>query len=122
MHYATFVRSYYRWYNRMADGDTSSNYSPCLWLSTLQAVNLVCISGVFLPKAIPTWMVMAAAGVVMLVMYGINRAIIDAIAEPPRFSRWSDNVPGFREFPAVYAYLAFSMVLVFLPVLLSSSS
>ena len=122
MHYATFVRSYYRWYNRMTDSDASSNYSPCLLLSTLQAINLVCISGVFLPRAIPTWMVMTAAGVVVLVMYGINRAIIDAITETPRFSRWSDNVPGFREFPAVYAYLAFSMALLFLPALLSSSS
>lgn len=122
MRYAAFVRSYYRWYNRMTVSDASAHYTPCLFLSTLQAINLVCICFVFLPEAIPTWMVLAAAGLVLLVMFWRNRAIMDAIAAPPRFSRWSDKVPGFREFPAVYAYLALSMALVFLPVFLGTSS
>jgi hypothetical protein len=115
VHYAAFVRSYYRWYNRMANGDASPNYVPCLFLSTLQAINLVCLSGLLLPRSIPTWVVLTGAGLAVLVMYWRNRAIIDAIDEAPRFSRWSDNVPGFSEFPAVYAYLAFSMALLFLP-------
>ena len=122
MNYAAFVRSYFRWYNRMTDSDASPNYTPNLFLSTLQALNLACISCVLLPKAIPTWMILTAAGLVLLVMYGRNRAIIDSIAQTPRFSRWSDNVPGLREFSAVYAYLAFSMALLFLPVFLGTSS
>jgi hypothetical protein len=120
VHYKAFVRSYYRWYNRMAVGD-GPNYLPCLFLSTLQAVNLVCLFGLLLPRSIPRWVVMTGAALVVLVMYGCNRAIIDAIEEAPRFSRWSDNVPGFREYPAVYAYLAFSLALLFLPAIFNSS-
>jgi hypothetical protein len=120
VHYKAFVRSYYRWYNRMAVGN-EANYLPCLFLSTLQAMNLVCLYGLLLPRSIATWAVMTGAGVAVLVMYGCNRAIIDAIEEAPRFSRLSDNVPGFGEFPAVYTYLAFSLALLFAPVIFNTS-
>lgn len=120
MHYKAFVHSYYRWYNRMAAGD-GPNYVPCLLLSTLQAVNLVCLSLVLIPGSIPTWAVMAGAGLTVLVMYPRNRAIFDTLDEAPRFSRWSDNVPSFGELPAVYAYLMVTVALLVLPILVSTS-
>jgi len=46
-----------------------------------------------------------------------NARILGSIAEAPTFSKLSDNVPGIREFPQVYGYLALTLGLLFLRVL-----
>lgn len=113
--YTAFVRSYYRWYNRMTT-DSTFHYDPCGSLTTLQTSNLV--APVWLAsKSFTIWIFPVALVCIWLLLYLCNSRFFNAVVELPRFARsFRDNVPSFREFKGVYTYLAFSFAALAVPV------
>ena len=118
--YARFVLSYFRWYNRMCTSAHHPRYAPSMFLSAMQAMNLFGLSLLLLPRfpfEINKWLFAATFLAAFFFFDWINSKFIRAIKEAPQFSRLSDNVPGIREFPLVYCYLALTVSLIFLPAL-----
>ena len=118
--YSTFVLSYFRWYNRMCTSADHPRYAPSLFLSALQTVNIFSLSMLLLlrfPFKISGWVVAVLFFATLFCLARINGKIINNISEIPRFSKLSDNVPGIREFPQVYGYLALTISVILLLVL-----
>ncbi|HEY0503766.1 MAG TPA: hypothetical protein VGD42_09755 [Lysobacter sp.] len=53
-------------------------------------------------------------------MYVCNSRLLARQIMPP-YARWSDKVPRLREFPRVYAYLAFSAAMVVVPAVMRAT-
>ena len=118
--YSRFVLSYFRWYNRMCTSANHPRYAPSMFLSAMQTMNLFGLSILLLPRfalEINKWLFAASFIAAFFCFDWINSKTINAITEQPRFSKLSDNVPGIREFPLVYCYLALTVSLIFLPAL-----
>ena len=115
--YSEFVLSYFRWYNRMWTSEHHHRYAPALFLSLLQMLNITSLSLLFLPPSalqIRKWVFALIFVAIVLTLEWINGNVIKAITERPHFSTLSAKVPGIREFPVVYSYLAITLILPFL--------
>jgi hypothetical protein len=115
--YASFAREFQQWHYRMTPNGYERASGP-EFLALLQALNIFSLL-LWAPSLLPTWAVIAfcaAAGIGFLLL---NRRVIAGLQLPPNYAAWSHNVPGLKEFPRVYGYLALTLVMLAAPVFVS---
>lgn len=84
-------------------------HSPPESLAAIQAANL--FSVLLWLRPLPTWLAVGLPALAGVCLFFANRSVIAQTNLQPVFSRWSDEVPRFREFPSVYLYLLGSAIL-----------
>jgi hypothetical protein len=111
--YGAFVRSYQHWHYRMTPGGRA-RFDACTSLSILQGSNVFSISFLAPLSFVPSWLIVSCCAAIGFAFYIYNRRLFDALQIEPNYPKWSDNVPGYREFSAVYNYLLATLLILIL--------
>ncbi|HEY1139690.1 MAG TPA: hypothetical protein VGE88_05740 [Lysobacter sp.] len=111
--YRAFAQQFQAWHYRMTPEGTERASAPML-LSMLQGLNLAGLA-LWLPSN--RWHGFIVGGCVAsgLVLYLMNARVFAGVDLLPKHARWTDRVPGVREFPCVYGYLLFTVAMLFVP-------
>ncbi|MBF6023302.1 hypothetical protein [Lysobacter niastensis] len=116
--YTRFALSFRSWHRRMTP-EGSDQWGACAALTMFELLNLFSLS-LGLALFVPNWLYMSLLAACGVSIYVVNRRILDAYPAPPH-ARWSDNVPGLGEYPAVYSYLFLSFALLAACILVRTS-
>ena len=110
--YAKLALAYREWNQRLTPAGWEG-FDPAISFGALPAVNAFSLL-LLLPRDVgPNWLVIGVPLGLGAVLAWHNRRIFRANPSTSRFANFSDPVPGVREFPGVYAYLAASAALLF---------
>ena len=108
--YSSLALSYRQWHYRMTSVQTEKPGGPAIGLSAFHAMNI--FSLLMLLPVMPDWIFVGTPLVVGVCAFVVVSRIYRAHPSELHYAKLSDNVPGLREFPLVYAYLFGTLALL----------
>jgi uncharacterized membrane protein len=84
---------------------------PALGLSALHTLNIFSLSMALPLRAVPPWVLTSIVIACGVVLYWLTSRIYRSNRAPTAYAKITDNVPNLREFPAVYMYLLFTLII-----------
>ncbi len=101
--YSSLALSYRQWHYRMTSVQTERPGGPAIGFSAFHVMNTVSL--LMLLPVTPDWIFVGAPLFVGACGFVAVSRIYRAHPSQFQYAKLSDNVPGLREFPLVYAYL-----------------
>ena len=116
--YTSFANEFQRWHYRMAPNGRQ-RVDAHTFLAILQTLNLFALTLWAPAVGVSRWMFVTLFVLCVFVLEALNKRIFDKLHGTAIFPTLADRVPGIKEFPRVYSYLLFTIVMFVAPVVMS---
>ena len=108
-HYKILALSYRQWHYRMTPQGWD-DFGPAIGLGVFAALNAFSILMLTPAGALPAWLFASLPPICALLFAWHNHRIYASHPATRTYAKFSDAVPGIRQFPAVYGYMFLSFV------------
>jgi hypothetical protein len=110
--YTSFALSYRKWHHRMTPKGFEHK-DACTGLTAFETLNVFSLLITVPFGTIPRWLFLSILFGSAAILYWHNRRTYRTHPATLVYAKFSDNVPGVREFPLVYGYLFLSLLFFF---------
>ena len=119
--YTAIALSYRQWHYRMTTAQTERPDGAATGFSAFQGLNVFSFLILLPPNAMSEWLFVGIPFAVSACAFFIVIRIYHAHPASFSYAKFSDNVPGLKEFPLVYSYLFGSIAFFIFCIYLAAS-